>query len=43
MNNQNNEFLNWGEGFTAQEDEYVLLDEPGLHRPRVLRLWGSSH
>ncbi|WP_270630946.1 hypothetical protein [Limosilactobacillus mucosae] len=27
MNNQNNEFLNWGEGFTAQEDEYVLLDE----------------
>lgn len=27
MNNQNNEFLNWGEGFTAQENEYVLLDE----------------
>lgn len=26
MNNQNNEFLNWGEGFTAQEDEFVLLN-----------------
>lgn len=26
-NNQNNEFLNWGEGFIAQENEFVLLDE----------------
>ena len=27
MNNENNEFLQWGEGFTAQENEFVLLDE----------------
>lgn len=37
MNNQNNEFLNWGEGFTAQEDEYVLLDE-GVYNFTVTKM-----
>ena len=37
MNNQNNEFLNWGEGFTAQEDEFVLLDE-GVYNFTVTKM-----
>lgn len=37
MNNQNNEFLNWGEGFTAQENEFVLLDE-GVYNFTVTKM-----
>lgn len=37
MNNDNNEFLNWGESFTAQEDEFVLLDE-GVYNFTVTKM-----
>ena len=37
MNNENNEFLQWGEGFTAQENEFVLLDE-GVYNFTVAKI-----